>query len=237
MKWLLRSFIMLAVGLCVTTALFIGPVSERLSALTLLPDGVAGLEFGNKSREVSRNTSPLVAAMHARNEAELQDTVGQINGEFGIGVTVGQFSSHHVARDYLERLRLAEQARAIGFIVDPQAFGDDQFMRRHVEALRRGGESAAQALLDGPVTGDKVALPGGRDCIFIYGHKYYRDTDGRYVRADGTPLQTSLLNPPQRGRMAPPSPESNEPPLAVGELPSDLDALLDMLAPAQSKGR
>ena len=84
-----------------------------------------------------------------------------------------RFSSHHVARDYLERLRLAKQAQAVGLTVDPHAFGDDSYMRRHIEALLGGRE--LPELPAGDIATASAPPPGARrDSIFIYGHKYYR---------------------------------------------------------------
>ena len=171
--------------------------------------------------------------MHAQNAAELQRTVDQIRDEFGISVATDRFSSHHVARDYLERLRLAEQARALGLDVNPHAFVDDACMRRHIEAMCQGPD--ATAVPAAPDAGPFLsATAGRRDCILLYGQKYHRDADGRYVRADGTVLQTSLLRPAHGGRPAPEPHPKNDPLLQAGDLPYDLDALLDLLAPEQS---
>ena len=233
MKWLAKSFILAVVGLCVTTAVLVRPLGGQLAAWSLLPRRA---EAHGASAGTGKATPSMVAAMHAQNAAELQGTVAQIRDEFGIRVAADRFSSHHVARDYLERLRLAEQARALGLDVNPHAFGDDACMRRHIETMRQGPDATAA-----PAAPDAApflsATAGRRDCILLYGHKYHRDADGRYVRADGTVLQTSLLRPAHRSRPAPESHPKNDPLLQAGDLPYDLDALLDLLAPEQSEHR
>ena len=229
MKWLAKSFILAVVGLCVTTAVLVRPLGGQLAAWSLLPRRA---EAYGASAGTGKATPSMVAAMHAQNAAELQGTVAQIRDEFGIGVAADRFSSHHVARDYLERLRLAEQARALGLEVDPHAFGDDACMRRHIEALGLGLDATGPPFT--PDTGPLLSgTTGHRDCILLYGHKYHRDADGRYVRADGTVLQTSLLRSAQRGRSAPGPQPKNDTLLQAGDVPHDLDALLQMLAPEQ----
>ncbi len=242
MKWLVRSFILVVVGLCVATALLIRPLSEQLSGWSLLPSFAMAHEKASKSAESGKATASKVAAMHARNAAELENTVTQINAEFRVSATAAQFSSYHVARDYLHRLRLAEHARALGIDVDPYAFGDDAAMRRHIEAMSQGMDPLAAAALtrilakDGSTTGGPP-VPKYRDCVFIYGQRYCRNEDGHYVRADGTVLETSLLGPAQRGREVPASSEPSDPSLPAGDSPYDLDALLDMLEQAQGEKR
>ncbi len=242
MKWLVRSFILVVVGLCVTTALLIRPLREQLSSWSLLPQFARAQVEAGKSAESGKATASMVAAMHARNAAELDATVAQINAEFGVNATAAQFSSYHVARDYLQRLRLAERARAWGIDVDPHAFGDDAAMRRHIEAMSQGIDPLAAAALtrilakDGSTTGGPPAS-NYRDCVFIYGQRYCRNKDGCYVRADGTVLETSLLGPAQRGREVPASSEPSDRSLPAGDSSYDLDALLDMLEQAQGDKR
>ncbi|MCK4658354.1 MAG: hypothetical protein KAV82_02430 [Phycisphaerae bacterium] len=234
MKWLAKSFIIMVVGLCVSTALLIGPLSKQLTELSLFRRGADAKGEGKADSKPGKASHSKVAALHARNEVELQKIVANIRDEFATEVTPRQFSSHHVARDYLERLRLARQAQVMGFELDPRAFGDDTCMRRHLEALRQGREPAATALPSAGllVNGSSAvgsANPPPRDCVFIYGHKYYRDANGRYVRADGVLLQTSALKPAQRKPSDSPSPGSNDAILPADELPYDLDELLKML--------
>ena len=236
MKWMVRSFIFVGVGLCVTTALLVEPLTEKLTSLSLLPKSALGAGARGASEKSAKPAHDMVTQMHALNAAELGEAVAQINEEFGVDARPGQFSSHHVARDYLQRLRLARQAEELGFKVDPHAFGDDQFMRRYVEALRQGGETAAQALLDTQAAADPARGPvvrNGRDSIFIHGQKYYRNEHGQYVSADGELLQVSALEPAKRGRMAERQSANSDQNLlpAAGELPYDIDALLDMLNP------
>jgi len=218
MKWLVRSFILVVVGLCVTTALLIRPLREQLSSWSLLPQFARAQVEAGKSAESGKATASMVNA------------------------TAAQFSSYHVARDYLQRLRLAERARAWGIDVDPHAFGDDAAMRRHIEAMSQGIDPLAAAALtrilakDGSTTGGPPAS-NYRDCVFIYGQRYCRNKDGCYVRADGTVLETSLLGPAQRGREVPASSEPSDRSLPAGDSSYDLDALLDMLEQAQGDKR
>ena len=235
MKWMIRSFIFVGVGLCITTAVLVKPLTEKLTSWSLLPKSVLGGGVREASDKSAQSARVLVTQMHAHNAAELDDTVAQINEEFGVEARAGQFSSYHVARDYLERLRLGRQAQDMGFEVDPHAFGDDQFMRRYIEALRQGGEPAARTLLDAQATADPSRSPvvrSGRDCIFMLGHKYHRNEHGAYVREDGELLRVSALEPAKRGRMAEPRTTGQDQSLLpAGELPNDIDTLLDMLNP------
>ncbi|MCP4592230.1 MAG: hypothetical protein GY842_15970 [bacterium] len=241
MKWLVRSFIFAAVGVCVTTAFVIPALREQLESFSFLPRGAQASGEASGADASAAASTEMVAAMHAKNQADLEATVLQIRGEFQVEVQPSQFSSHHVARDYLERLRISREAHALGFSVDPDAFGDDAFMRRYVEALRQGGQPAATALLR---EADVSRSPAGgrpvrkRDCVFLYGQKYFRDALGNYVRDDGGLLQTSDLQPARKGRMLSRSadqPETGEPAMSMDNLPQEVDQLLEMLKPAQAQ--
>jgi len=241
MKRLVRSFILATVALCITTALLVPPLTKKLKSLSLLPSDLLSRDVADASPGSGKTTGSILSVMHAHDRAELERTVARINGEFGLEVTADQFSSHHVARDYLERLCLAKRAQAAGIVIDPHAFGDDACMRRAIDGLL-GGRSLPEL----PATAMAASAPSPgvrRDSIFIYGHKYYRDADGTYVRADGTMLAASQLGKAQRGRQVASPAESGAPQFPIGaispplggDLPHDLDALLDMLAPQESK--
>ena len=239
MKWLARSFILLSIGLCASAALLVRPLGKQLLAWSTLT-GTA--ELGQAEESPHKATPSMVAAMHARDAEELQKIIGQIRDEFGTDTATRPFSSHHVARDYLARLRLAAQAEAMGFHVDPHAFGDDLCMRRYLEALKAGIESPATAPPTASSLTDDTGAPGPstcprRDYLFIYGHRYYRDAEGKYVRADGTVLDTSALRPVQPKRSVPPPSETSLESLPISNLPHDLDELLKLLAPEQNRHR
>ena len=240
MKWALGSFCVLVIGSCVALALLAGFaleifgqgfVSSRVQA------GQPGAAAPAGDPDAAANA---VVAMHARNRNERDQILGRIRQEFGVQVTPGRFSSHHTAGDYLERLRLARQAEALGLDVDPDAFGDDEFMRRHIAALRPGAapefRGAAGLASDRarPRSARPVELRRG-DYIFVYGHRYYADGRGAYVRDDGTVLDAVGPKTPAPRKAEPEANPASRVPAWDVDTYRDLDALLEMLLPQAAR--
>ncbi|HUU82783.1 MAG TPA: hypothetical protein VM243_04685 [Phycisphaerae bacterium] len=253
MKWLVRSVVGLAIATCVALAILIGPLTDMLVTSALGRPSTGGREATVTASGRSGATDSLVADMHIRHRIERDEVVARIRQEFGIEVDPDGFSSHHTARDYLERLRLARQAKEMGFDVDPQAFGDDEFMRRHLESLLQGRASAVPGATEpahGPAAPTTAVSPGDSiaatdaiaadrtDYVFIYGHRYYPDGHGAYVRADGTVLGLSTA---KRPRVAVSEAASPDPPVSAlmpgADLLGDLDEILGMLAPQSADAR
>jgi hypothetical protein len=179
--------------------------------------------------------------MHARNRLERDRIVAQIREEYGIPLGPEEFTSHHTAADYLERIRLARQAAAAGIEVDPDAFGDDEFMRRHIVTLLHGAEQQSQDLATAGSNFAKPTVPvltgpGCRDYIFVFGHRYYPDGYGAYIREDGTVLDPGPAR--VRGNAAIDAQDDPVRPglIPTGESLADLDKLLDMLLPHGAEG-
>lgn len=242
MNWAVRSIFGFVIGTCVVLAVLVGPLTKFFTKnVSRRPVANAAEASGSASGRARATDSP-VAAMQIQNRVERNNIVARIGEEFGIEVDPDRFGSHHTARDYLERLRLARQAKELGFDVDPEAFGDDQFMRQHIEALQAGRASVGQARSGGTAMlrepAAHAAAPDCQDYIFIYGHRYYPDGRGAYVRADGTVLglSTARQTPPTTDAAA----DSNKPSDAAllgTDLLGNLDELLGLLGPPSTEER
>jgi len=234
MKWAVRSMFGLVIGGCVVLAILVGPLSEFVTENLAYWPGADRCRDSASVSDPAGTTDSLVAAMHVHNRTERDNIVARIRDEFGIQVAPDRFSSHHTAGDYLERLRLARQAEAVGLDLDPDAFGDDEFMRRHIEALRPGAaagllNTALPASEGGALALGRSAAPDGRDYIFVYGRRYYPNGYGAYVRDDGTVLDlVGAKRPRQRAAEAKTDDAGQIPALSADAL-SDLDTLLDVL--------
>jgi hypothetical protein len=232
-----RVMLGLVIGGCVMLAVLTGLFAQFFTGGALRPSVAKGHEYAAEASGPADSMDAMVEAMHARNRLERGRIVAQISEEFGIDVDPDRFSSHHTARDYLERLRLAREASELGIEADAEAFGDDEFMRRHLEAARPGGALARGAAA--PTAADLVrlssdtyhAMPLHRgNYIFIHGRRYYPDGHGAYVSADGSVLGLSTA------KQARHDPDAAGVADAGGDAPAwdsgllgDLDKVLDLL--------
>lgn len=233
MKWFARSCVVAVIGGCVSLVVL---------AASLLQDGPGsswvdllrrGRAPASAQASPAGQTGDTLAVMHARNYAQLEDAISQIREEFGLDVTAPQFSSHHAARDYLERLYLAREAKSLGLEVDPHDFGDDEFMRRHIRALSRGEipPAAPGGALGAPPAALAAPLPTGlnrSEYVFINGQRYYHDGHGAYVCGDGTTLRVSGA---ANGRPSETPAESAPARDPLTNLLPQLEGVLDMLGP------
>ena len=247
MKWLLRSFIMFAVASCITVAVLAKPLQKYLPMLSMFQDG-ADMDFtlpglgpdSAKASHSERATTSLVAQMNATNQTQLREAIAQIQTEFGISVSPQEFSSHHAANDYLKRLRLAKGAEGMGVDVDPMAFGDYEAMRYHLERSLKGRvPDVTVALADAAGSSSDFVgppAPERRDYIFIYGHRYYNQGNGIYVRDDGTVLQTARRNrtQPQRTASSPAAADDKQTPSLNADWLAEIDTMLDMMSSTQN---
>ncbi|MCP4249811.1 MAG: hypothetical protein GY778_22440 [bacterium] len=177
-------------------------------------------------------------ALHASEQVERDRLIAQIQNEFGAVVEAERFASHHAVRDYLERLRLARRAGELGVEIDPESFGDDEFMRRYL-AERVPGGAEALAVADHPAAGPGPMTPPVRagldrsEYVFINGRRYYPNGRGAYVDKTGAVLLTSPYQTPRRRAAqdaAEPTGQQGLPGLDADML-GNLDTLLEMLLP------
>ena len=242
MNWAARSILGFVIGTCVVLVVLVGPLTKFVMKNVSRRPVAKVAEVSASASGRAGTPDSLVADMQIQNRVERNNIVAQIGEEFGIEVDPDRFSSHHTARDYLERLRLARQAKELGFDVDPEAFGDDQFMRQHIEALQAGRASARQAGSGGTAVLQQpaahAAAPDCQDYIFIYGHRYYPDGRGAYVRADGTVLglSTARQTSPTTDSAAA-SDKPSDAALLGTDLLGNLDELLGLLGPPTTEER
>jgi hypothetical protein len=213
---------------CLTLCVFTGFLIVGLLWLPSLGESIARVRgvLAASAPDAITPTAPTRPDMRQYRTFQSVDRVDacrQIECEFGIRLEPGRFSSHHAARGYLDRLRLARQARALGIDVDPTAFGDAVFMARHIEKTlqERGVTEFAVDWTAGPTlqSAGEQHPPRG-DYIFFHGHRYYRQDDGTYVRRDG-----QILGVP-RSRHAP---QSTDPPVLSAATPFGFDPTLPNL--------
>ena len=232
MKWITGSIALAVIGGCVALALLAVAGREHLSSWL-----ASAQAAGRPKTTAAEPADPAaaVATMHAENRAELEQAVTAIRDEFGVEVPPDRFTSHHAARDYLDRLRLARTAQKLGLDLDPDDFGDDEFMRRHIETVTGVSLASPSAGPAGqpPMAASPPAAGANSDdrpYVFINGKRYYHDGRGAYVRDDGAVLQITRAagaraEPRQTAPAA--SPLGQDP----AELMPGLDELLDMIAP------
>lgn len=252
MKWAVRSVFGLVIGACVALVVLVSSLDGFFTRGASRRSSATGSRDAAGTPRTGDATDSLVADMYVQNSLERDRVVAEIREEFGIEVNADRFSSHHTARDYLAHLHLAREAKELGLDVDPEAFGDDEFMRRHIQSLRQGRATAAAGtaptIVDpqraaGPVPSGQdaagshardaataAALVNAGDYIFIYGHRYYPDGRGAYVRTDGTVLNVSTAKgtcpAAPAGR---PADKPIDAPILGTDLLGDLDRLLDLL--------
>lgn len=215
-------------GLIVFVLLRLPAIGESIAQVT----GVLSVPARSApAPTISPPRQPDTSVYQAFRQHDRAAACQQIEREFGIRVDPEQFGSHHAARGYLARLRLAKRARAVGIDVDPHAFGDVVFMARHIEhALReRGIMDFASEWTAGP---DGSAFPsdadGDREYIFFRGHRYRRNHAGQYVRGDGRLLAVPRSRSTGRPEPAVPGPPTADS-LDFDPAMPDLQTLLDLL--------